>query len=82
MWNAEEQGRNKIECLISDIKYLQDQVINREEELKLLQLEMPKLVGAVEKRMKAAEEGWRKEKEVSNAYLFDYIYQCNLHPTA
>ena len=80
--NAEEQGRNKIECLISDIKYLQDQVNNREEELKLLQLEMPKLVGAVEKRMKDAEEGWRKEKEVSNAYLFDYIYQFNLHPTA
>jgi kinesin family protein 15 len=79
---AEEQGRHKIESLISEIKYLQDQVNHRERELELLQLEMPKMLGAVEKRMKDAEEGWRKEKEVSKTYLLYYIYRFNLHPAA
>lgn len=68
---AEEQGRHKIESLISEIKYLQDQVNHRERELELLQLEMPKMLGAVEKRMKDAEEGWRKEKEILSLELSD-----------
>lgn len=68
---AEKQGRHKIESLITEIEHLQDQVNHRERELKLLQLEMPKLLGAVEKRMKDAEESWRKEKEILSLELTD-----------
>ncbi|KAH9311588.1 hypothetical protein KI387_026623, partial [Taxus chinensis] len=66
-----EKGRCKIEGLTNEVKHLQENVCQKERELELLQVEMVKMLDAMEERMKETESEWKKEKEILSLELSD-----------